>query len=57
MEYRVCPHCEKMLKFKKFQEHRRLFYDAASRTWTKEINSDASSSDIEFSDIEEDERD
>lgn len=55
LEYRVCPHCKKTLNLKKFQEHRRLFFDAASQVWTKEVDRDTSSdSCFELSDFEED---
>lgn len=53
LEYRVCPHCKNMLNHKKFQEHRRLFYDSATKVWTKEMITDTSDSDIEFSEFED----
>lgn len=52
LEYRVCPHCKNMLKFKEFQEHRRLFYDATTKLWAREVMSDTSESDFEFSEDE-----
>lgn len=52
LEYRRCPHCKNMLKFKKFQDHKRLFYDATTKEWIKEMT-DTSDSDIEISDVDD----
>lgn len=42
---RVCEHCSKEVNIKIYKEHKRLYYDARSRSWVKE-EQDASSSEI-----------
>lgn len=42
------------LKSKKFKEHKRLFYDENSKVWVKEVECEASGSELsEFSEIEQ----
>lgn len=44
--YRVCPHCDSEVSTKIFKQHRRLYYDYSTKSWTKENEEDVSSSDI-----------
>ena len=37
LEYRMCPHCKKVLKTKEFQAHKRLFYDATTEIWARDV--------------------
>ena len=34
LTHRRCPHCGKVLNIKTFKEHRRLYYDDATKLWT-----------------------
>ena len=33
----VCPHCDKHVSWKTFTDHKRLFFDANSKQWIKEM--------------------
>ena len=50
--YKLCGHCDKELSEKIFKEHKRLYYDLASKSWTRD-ESDECNSSSEFSSLDE----
>lgn len=51
--YKVCGHCNKELRAKIYKEHKRLYYDAANKSWVKDIIDGDSLSSSEFSSLDE----
>ena len=51
--YKVCGHCNRELSAKKFKEHKLLFFDESTQSWTKDLNSYNSGSSSEFSSLDD----
>ena len=52
-DYRVCGHCNKELSAKIYKKHKRLYYDATNKSWTKDISDEDNLSSSEFSSLDE----
>ena len=35
IDQRICPHCNRLLSFKTFRTHKRLYYDEVKDAWHK----------------------
>ena len=44
--YNLCGHCNKEVNTKIYKEHKMLYYDAATKAWTKDDAEDDLSSDL-----------
>lgn len=51
--YKVCGHCNRELSFKKYKEHKLLFFDESTQSWTKDLDSFNSGSSSEFSSLDD----
>ena len=49
--YRMCEHCSKEVSVRVYKNHRRLYFNAASNTWTKE-DQELSSSELSTVDFD-----
>lgn len=49
--YRYCEHCDREVSIRVYKEHKRLYYDTITKSWTKD-RTDPSPSSSELSAIE-----
>ena len=54
--YKLCPHCQKELNFKRYKEHKRLYFNDDTKQWLKEelnLRANVSESSSDFSCLDE----
>ena len=51
IKYNKCPHCKCELTYKKFKEHKKLFYNDATKTWAEDAANETDL--IDFSEVDD----